>query len=505
MASPVSCPSNLPIAPRRAPASRPKLWGLLALALWLAVGCSPALPGATAEPRSSGGALVVAVEPEPTLAPTSTPVPAPADPAPTATSTPLPRRVAAINRATQQATSTPAATAATDGQSPAEATQFSGQRALQDVQQLADQIGSRVAGGSAIARASEYLESQLEAAGLPAEQRPFQFTAFQDRGSSLEIDGPEPASVDAETLAYSGAGDLQAEVVEVGLARNGDFSPDEVRGKIALAERGEIRFSDKAANLAAAGAVGVIISNNQSGNFAGSLGRQADVPVVAVSQEEGQQLRDRLAAGPVVAHLRVDAGSAEQTGRNVVSTRTGGPRTVVIGAHYDSVAAGPGANDNASGTATMLELARVIAKRTYPFSVEFVAFDAEEIGLIGSSRYVESLGETDRRAVLAMINLDMVGVGDRLSFGGDSVLVEPALRVAAELGQTSGRMRGGSGSSSDHANFQAVGIPALFVYRGEDPNYHTAGDQSGHVQAEHLEAAGRIVLAILDELAQQQP
>lgn len=469
---------------------------MLALCLWLAVGCSPVFPGGRAEPRSPGGALVVAVEPEPTLAPTSTPIPPPADPAPTSTATVRPRQTAAFNRSVVQTTPTPAVVAT-------EAGQFSGLRARRDVEQLADRIGSRVAGGPAVARAAEYLKSQFEAAGLVAELRPFQFSAFQDRGSSLEIDGLDPAAVDVQTLAYSGAGDPRAELIDVGLAREGDFSPAQVRGKIALAERGEIRFVDKAANLVAAGATGLVIFNNQPGTFVGSLGRQVGLPVVALSQEAGQQLRARLTAGPVAAHLRVDAGSSEQTGHNVVASRPGGSRTVIIGAHYDSVSAGPGANDNASGTATVLELARVIAGRSYPFTVEFVAFGAEELGLIGSSRYVDALREADRRAVLAMINLDMVGVGDRLSFGGDSALVEPALRAAGELGQSAGRMRSNLSSSSDHASFQAASIPALFVYRGEDPNYHTAGDLTRYVEAEHLEAAGRVVLAVLDELAEQ--
>jgi Zn-dependent M28 family amino/carboxypeptidase len=100
-----------------------------------------------------------------------------------------------------------------------------------------------------------------------------------------------------------------------------------------------------------------------------------------------------------------------------------------------------------------------------------------------------------------MINLDMVGVGDRLAFGGDGVLIEPALRAAAGLGTNAGRMRGGAGSSSDHASFQAAGIPSLFVYRGEDPNYHSAGDQARQVSPDHLATAGNVVLAVLDDLA----
>jgi aminopeptidase YwaD len=372
---------------------------------------------------------------------------------------------------------------------------------MKHLEYLADTIGSRVAGGPGVGLAAEYLATQFESAGLTVERQTFQFSSFADRGSSLEVLAPAPASLASTTLTHSGAGAVEAELVEVGLARPGDFDPADVRGRVALALRGEIRFSEKAANLAQAGASGLVIANNQPGSYAGSLGGQVSLPVVGVSQADGEQLRRQIANGPTRVRLAVDADSAERTGVNVQGSRPGGSQMVIIGAHYDSVSAGPGANDNASGTATMLELARVVAARQYPFTVRFVGFDAEEIGLIGSARYVSQLDQATREATLAMINLDMVGVGDRLAFGGDGVLIEPALRAAAGLGTNAGRMRGGAGSSSDHASFQAAGIPSLFVYRGEDPNYHSAGDQARQVSPDHLATAGNVVLAVLDDLA----
>jgi Zn-dependent M28 family amino/carboxypeptidase len=81
------------------------------------------------------------------------------------------------------------------------------------------------------------------------------------------------------------------------------------------------------------------------------------------------------------------------------------------------------------------------------------------------------------------------------------VLVQQAIERAAAIGISAQQMRDRGGSSSDHASFIAAGIPALFVYRGEDTNYHTAGDRAEHVRPEHLEVAGRIVLGMLDELA----
>jgi aminopeptidase YwaD len=419
-------------------------------------------------------------------APTS--VPAPAPPAASAPTAAAPTVAA------------PAADSEASAPSSATAT-FSADRAYQDVEHLATEIGSRVAGSTEQDRAADYLIAQLQAAGLSTERQSFTFTAYDDRGSSLTMLAPQQATLATQTLNYSPGGDVRGELIYVDLARPGDFSPDSVRGKVALAKRGDIRFSDKVTNLAAAGASGVVIFNNEPGNFAGSLGRPGDVPTVGLSREDGERLVDLLERGPVGVQLKVEAEVGEKRGLNVIGTKPAGDSTVVIGGHFDSVRAGPGANDNASGTATVLELARVIAGRQYPFTVRFIGFGAEEIGLIGSGHYVSQLSESERNAMLAMINLDMVGVGDKLSFGGDARLVEQAVRHAREAGVTAGRLGSGPGSASDHSSFQAVGVPTLFIHRGEDPRYHTAGDRAEHVVPEYLELAGQLVLAMLDDLA----
>jgi len=173
----------------------------------------------------------------------------------------------------------------------------------------------------------------------------------------------------------------------------------------------------------------------------------------------------------------------------------------VIGGHLDSVPAGPGANDNASGSATVLELARALAARDYPYTLRFVLFDAEELGLYGSQHYVSELTQAERRSIVAMINLDMVGVGQAWRFGGADPLVQEALGAAIDLGVQALPMRGQLNSSSDHASFMAVGIPSLFLYRTEDPNYHTANDRADFVDPAALEQAGIIALRVLDSLA----
>ncbi|MBI3977439.1 MAG: DUF4910 domain-containing protein [Chloroflexi bacterium] len=444
---------------------------------------SPVAPTAVPTVGTSASASPAAVEPtRPAPSPTVPPSPTPASQA-TATSQPA-------------ATASPAATKAAVAADLA----FSSQRAAAHVQALAGKIGSRPAGSQSIAAARDYIADELAAIGYRVEKQPFTFSQMIDRGTELSVAQPA-MKLDPAPLYNTASGEVTAAVVSAGLGRPQDF-PADTRGKIALVERGVMIFQEKVDNAAAAGAAAVVIFNNRSGNFRGEVRQRPRIPVVSISQEEGQAIRDLLARGPVRLHLKVDVEAVEQAAHNVVATKPGpADRVVVIGAHYDSVEAGPGANDNGSGTATVIELARATAGRPYPFTLRFMLFDAEELGLLGSRAYVRGLSDADREAIVAMINLDMVGVGDALRFGGSDDLEQLALDLAKEEGVPAGRLGQALRGASDHASFSAVGVPAIFFYRIEDPNYHTADDKPEFVKPEHLAVAGNLVLKLLDRLA----
>ena len=453
---------------------RARLLPILAAALLLA--CAPAAAAPAAPPTPDEAML-------PTVVPTTTTEPSVA-----------PAAVAPPTDAAAQADATPA------GQLAPARPAFSGDLALGHVNVLADAIGSRPAGSANQARAAEYLLGQFRALGYQADLQPFPVTSYQDRGSTLTVAGALGRQLTPAALTYSAGGVFEAELVRVGLGRADDLRAVDLRGKIALVERGEIRFTDKVDNVVRAGAGGVVIYNNQPGMFSGALTEPSSVPVVGLSREDGENLLTRLAGGPVTARLAVDAGVEQQTAANVVATKPGGPETVVIGGHFDSVAAGPGANDNGSGTAVVLELARVLAGHPSPFTIKFVAFDAEEIGLIGSAHMVAQLSEDERRTTRAMINLDMVGVGTQTFLGGSDSLRDLAFPIAAALGQPARALGDGLNGASDHASFVRAGIPSVFLYRAEDPNYHSPNDRTAFIDPAHLDYAGRLSLGILDAL-----
>ena len=184
--------------------------------------------------------------------------------------------------------------------------------------------------------------------------------------------------------------------------------------------------------------------------------------------------------------------------RNVVALPRAPARALVV-AHLDGVRNGPAANDNASGVAVMLELARVLPPER---GVLFAALGAEErveTGSrlhLGSARLLRGLSAAGRRRIRLALSLDMVGVGDRLHVRGR----EPAPNRSARTAWAAARAAALRASYlpdpgwSDHAELTRAGIPAAWIQWREDSCWHRACDRAGRVGAYELAATGRVVL-----------
>lgn len=168
---------------------------------------------------------------------------------------------------------------------------------------------------------------------------------------------------------------------------------------------------------------------------------------------------------------------------------------VVVGGHYDSYASGtlddaPGADDNASGTALVLECARVLSDGTYGRTIVFISFGAEELGLIGSRAWVNGVAAANDLDIVAMLNADMIGYSQAPPL--DMTLISepqyPELRdLMVEVGSTyvptlpleDGFIPGGT---SDHASFLQGGYHAIMFFEDSSapcPFIHTNGDRVG--------------------------
>ncbi|MBC7349828.1 MAG: M28 family peptidase [Candidatus Aminicenantes bacterium] len=206
--------------------------------------------------------------------------------------------------------------------------------------------------------------------------------------------------------------------------------------------------------------------------------------------------------------------------RNVISQVTGQTypeQVVIICAHYDSISdqrwtLAPGADDNASGTAAVMEAARIVASRPLDFTVRFILFSAEEQGLIGSLRYVqERLNPAEN--ILGVLNLDMVAYADYLPEDLDVIgnrssgwLVDRVAALAGTYGPVQGKkIIDASFVYSDHAPFWDRGIAAICAIEDAsvpNPYYHKTTDTFDTLNFDFYRAAARGSLISLADLAQ---
>ncbi|HET9476010.1 MAG TPA: M20/M25/M40 family metallo-hydrolase [Dehalococcoidia bacterium] len=365
---------------------------------------------------------------------------------------------------------------------------------------LSVDIGPRAAGSDAEKRAAEYLQDQLSSFGYEASLQPFTFDSFTDLGTSLGITSPESRAIQAVALGASDSAVAEGSLVAAGLGRPQEI-PLGARGSVLLVERGDITFSAKVANAEAAGAIGVIVYNNREGVVNGRLTRPGGIPAAGISQADGQALAALLAGGPVTVRLETKTETRTATSQNVVATPPDGVCSIVAGGHYDSVPEGPGANDNASGTAVVLEMARTRAANQALDDVCYVLFGSEEIGLVGSGEYVQSLTSEQVDRLDAMLNFDMLAVGNEWPFIGSPEITALAAANADRLGIAyTVEPELPENVGSDHINFVEAGVPSIIFNCFCDDHYHSPQDTFEFVVPERLSQAGEIGLGIIDDL-----
>ncbi|USW54485.1 Putative PA domain, peptidase M28 [Septoria linicola] len=237
------------------------------------------------------------------------------------------------------------------------------------------------------------------------------FTELYSQGSGTFSAGGVSYPLGVFTYSSSTSGTLTAPIIEVAnVGCDAADYPADVRGAIALISRGTCPFSQKSTLAKAAGAAGAVVTNNASGSLAGTLGGTGDyVPTGGVSQENGTAIR---AALPLQGQLQITSVVENRTTYNIIADSKTGDKNnvVVIGAHSDSVFAGPGINDDGSGTIGILETAIQLAKKKYRLknALRLGFWSAEEFGLLGSEYYVANLPQEERNKIKLYLNFDMI-------------------------------------------------------------------------------------------------
>lgn len=327
------------------------------------------------------------------------------------------------------------------------------ERALQQIALAND--GTRAATTSGYDASVQYVVSRLSQAGYRVRLDEFDFPIWEQNGPATLAELSPTLRTFAEETDYivsqfSGAGNVTANVVPTsdiqvpppggpGTGTSGcepgDF-PAQTAGNIALMQRGTCPFVDKFQNAKDAGAVAALIFNDGGEGRVDPLPITAPpnigIPTIMTSSTVGESLLAEAGSGPVSVHVVVDATTTPNQEVNVIADSRQGARgrTIVAGAHLDSVEEGPGLNDNGSGTSALIEIAQQVSRlQNEPRNrLRFAFWGAEEAGLVGSTAYVEQLtqnGNIDQ--IEANLNFDMIGSPNfvRFVYDGDLSDSEP--------------------------------------------------------------------------------
>ncbi len=215
--------------------------------------------------------------------------------------------------------------------------------------------------------------------------------------------------------------------------------------------------------------------------------------------------------------LQLDSLQFSSTGKNLFGIKEGmlyPDEKFIIGAHYDNVSGVPGADDNASGTAAVMEAARVFSEYDFPYTIIFALWDEEEQGLIGSDAYASSAASSNEN-ILGYINMDMLGWDGNNDNVADihvrpvaSSLALSDKAMAANIDYTIGlsiHLVNPGISATDHASFWNNGFSAIGIneeYDGDfNPFWHTPSDTLGQFNVPFYEKCAKLVFATLGECA----
>jgi Zn-dependent M28 family amino/carboxypeptidase len=362
------------------------------------------------------------------------------------------------------------------------------------LQRIADRAGgTRAAGTAGYSGSVRYVRDRLRAAGYRPRVVDFPFVEYRELRERLRQLSPSRGVLRAEAIDYSPStprGGLRGRVVPAqgDGCEASDFQG--VRGSVALAQRGTCFIFVKARAAAAAGARALLVYSTEPGPLDATLGdpRASSIPVAAVHAAAARRLANAVVRLDIVTRKR------QSTSQNVIAeTHPSAGRVLLVGAHLDSVVAGPGINDNGTGVAALLEIARLLPRIAPELSVRFGFWGAEEFGLVGSRAYA---ARVDARELVGYLNFDMLGTRSPeyavYANGPYTARLLEYLRAAGVRATTSDL----AGRSDQHS-FDQIDVPTGGVIAGLDRCYHAACDRLGGVDLAKLRTlAGAAAFAI---------
>ncbi len=307
---------------------------------------------------------------------------------------------------------------------------YTSDESYENLIKLCDECGSRFGGTHGERLAAEFIQACMEDYGLVnAHLEPFDYLGWTRGEAHFELTGLGGKPIPCISLPHSPPVDLTGEIIDMGDGAPEDFDTraDEIKGKIVMVSsefspgksRRWVHRNEKLGRSILAGAIGFIFVNHYPayGPATGGIGFQGQaslIPGISIGKEDGEFLK-RVARrkGRLQVRLHTTDQLAPATSWNILGDLPGSQypdEIVMLGSHYDGHDIAQGANDPASGVASVLEAARVLAKFAAPLprTLRFALWGVEEIGLLGSRAYVASHAE-ELHNIRFYLNMDAAG------------------------------------------------------------------------------------------------
>ena len=388
---------------------------------------------------------------------------------------------------------------------------------MEHVRFFSETVGPRPVGSPAFHQAADYVRAAFESAGLRIEELQHDIIDWQHRQTILEVGGQ---SFTARANVYSPACDVSAPLLAV--CSPAELEAADIGGKIVLFYGDlsneyiiplncQVYNSDRDQRLnrlliERQPAAVLTVHPKLGGLDARFMDPDQPTPSATVPAEVGLKLLDHIGNAQAV-HLKIEAQSLPAVSRTIMGLKDGpSDAKITIMAHFDSMADTPGATDNATGAAAMLELAASLASRQLPVGLEFIAFGDHEYYAYSDGLYVEQRGAQMKDIILA-INMDFIGA--RLGTNNITLISEsPALRQAVEKIVTTypGVVWVDPWPQSNHSTFAWRGVPsAAFSATGATMLHHQPIDTIEWVDSAKVAEVVTLVEEIIAALQNQPP
>lgn len=334
----------------------------------------------------------------------------------------------------------------------------------------------------------DWIERQIPKDYYNVERQYFNISRTVHDEVSVKVDGVAQTQVNGFTGGPNGT--VSAPMIAIpNFGCDASDYPASVAGKIALVHRGSCNFGQKNARAGTAGAAGLVVWNNDPTPLTPTLGTPdlynvtEFIVALFIGQAEGSAIVEKIGTGSVPATIKSLFHFDIDLTANIIATTKGGNQNAIItsGAHTDSVPAGPGINDNGSGTIAQIEVAKALTKFSVNNAIRFCWWAAEEDGLLGSEYYTSHISAAEAAKIVMNLNFDMLASpnylysiydGDGSTFAspyastGSGLIEKTFIDFFVEDGKTSVPTE--FDGRSDYDGFLQVGIPAGGVFMGAE-------------------------------------